>query len=86
MSIIDSPGANDDFNFYDVKTLGLFQSVDRVFLLYRTSLKDVKDIMRILKVIKPDDTYLVRTQCDLFGDNDSKTLEDELDVDRDYIR
>ena len=42
--------------------------------------------MRILKVIKPDDTYLVRTQCDLFGDNDSKTLEDELDVDRDYIR
>ena len=66
IDILDSPGANDDFNFYDVETLALFHSVDRVFVLYRTSLKDVKDIMRILKVIKPDETYLVRTQCDCF--------------------
>jgi hypothetical protein len=79
---LDSPGANDDFNFYDIKTLSLFYSVDRVFLLYRTCLKDVKDIMRILNVIQPDNTYLVRTQCDAFGKDDVRGLNEELDRDR----
>jgi hypothetical protein len=76
IDILDSPGANDDFNFYDINTLALFHCVDRVFLLYRTSLKDVKDILRILKVIKPDSTYLVRTQCDNFSESDYKSLHE----------
>lgn len=85
IDILDSPGANDDFNFYDVETLALFHSVHRVFLLYRTSLKDVKDIMRILKVIKPDETYLVRTQCDNFSESDFKGLDEEIDTDKQYV-
>jgi len=76
IDILDSPGANDDFNFYDMNTLALFHCVDRVFLLYRTSLKDVKDILRIMKIIKPDETYLVRTQCDNFSENDFKGLDE----------
>lgn len=82
VNIMDSPGANDDFNFYDVKTLALFHCVDRVFLLYRTSLKDVKDILRIMKVIKPDETYLIRTQCDNFSENDFKGLDEEIETDK----
>ena len=82
---MDSPGANDDFNFYDVNTLGLFHCVDRVFLLYRTSLKDVKDILRIMKIIKPDETYLVRTQCDNFAEDDLRSLDEEIDQDQKFL-
>lgn len=75
MDILDSPGVNEDFSFYDINTLALFHCVDRVFILYRTCLKDIKDILRIMAIIKPDDTYLVRTQCDNFSESDFKNLD-----------
>ena len=42
--------------------------------------------MRILNVIQPDNTYLVRTQCDAFGKDDVRGLYEELDRDRQYVQ
>ena len=37
--IMDSPGANDDFDFYDINSLILFSNIDRVFILFNSSFK-----------------------------------------------
>lgn len=38
-----------------------------------------------MKIIKPDETYLVRTQCDNFSENDFKGLDEQIQTDIQYI-
>lgn len=86
VEILDTPGVNDEFNFYDIGNVQLIHFTDRVFILYKTSLKDLNNILRIMKVMKPDDTFLVRTQCDTFTKKDHRTMEQELEEDRKYVK
>ena len=86
VQIFDSPGNNKDFAFYDIKTLNLLHQMDKVLLLYSNSLLSVKNILLVLKQIKPNSTYLIRTQCDLFSDKDSSTLDQELANDKAYLK
>jgi hypothetical protein len=48
LCIWDSPGVNEDFNIFDVNTLPLFATANKVFLLFEKSLKSCKNNTRIL--------------------------------------
>lgn len=78
INIWDSPGANEDFTFYDTEVLAYFHSADKIFILYPDSLKSSKDMIRVLYAIKPNNTYLVRTMCDRWEAGFSKTIAQEL--------
>lgn len=86
IQILDSPGNNEDFSFYDPKTLNVLKQVDKIFLLFRDSLKSVRNILLVLKAIKPNATYVIRTQCDLMSKKDIKSLDEELQYDRAYLK
>ena len=58
--------------------------MDRVFILYKTSLDDMNHVMRLVYAIKPSSLYLVRTQCDLHSQSDCRTIEQELAIDKEY--
>lgn len=73
--IWDSPGANEDFMFYDPDVLAYFHTADRIFILYPDSLKSCKEMIEVLYKVKPSNTFLVRTQCDRCDSNQSKTIE-----------
>ena len=76
---------NEDFVFYDFKTLRFFYSADRIIIVYPDSLKSCKDLLRTLAKIKPQETFLVRTQCDKCTADMEKTIEQELQTDRAYL-
>ena len=76
----DSPGINEDFDLYNVNTLTLFGTADKIFILFNTSLRSCKNDVRILSTIKPHATFCIRTQCDEFP-NDNE-LQNALGKDR----
>lgn len=80
VTIWDSPGVNEDFDLHDAKTLTLFASANKIFVLFNTSLKSSKNEVRILNAIKPTNLYCVRTQIDKFESEDA--LNQALKKDR----
>ena len=65
--------------------MSYFHCADRIFILYSDSPKVIKEIIMVIFKIKPAETYLVRTKCDTWESGHSKTIQQEIETDRDVI-
>lgn len=78
LHIWDSPGVNDHFKLFDHRNLSYFYCTDRIFIVYPDSVKNCKEMIVVLVKIKPNDTFLVRSQCDRWNQSHTKTIEQEI--------
>lgn len=78
ITIWDSPGINEDFKIYDPNVLAFFHCADKIFILYPDSLKSAPEIVKVLGKIKPNNTYLIRTQTDSWNPKMKKTIKQEI--------
>jgi DUF2075 family protein len=46
--------------------------------LYPDSLKNAEHLVRVITAIKPKNTILIRTKCDLYTKKDKRTIEEEI--------
>ena len=83
--IWDCPGVNEHFSLFDPEDLSYYYCADRIFILYCDSPKVIKEIIMVIFKIKPTETYLVRTKCDTYESGHSKTIQQEIETDRDLI-
>jgi small GTP-binding protein len=87
--IWDAPGNNRDFSYYDPDALNFIHSVDLVLILYQSSLSTVDKIFAVVHTIKkknPNSVFVVRTKCDMFSDRDQRTVQQEVEVDRQFLQ
>lgn len=83
IQIWDCPGINDEeYSLFDVKDLLFFVDAGLVLILYPDSVKTVKEFCQAMWKLQPENTVLVRTQCDKFTSSDFKSIEQELETDR----
>lgn len=83
----DSPGANNDLSFFEVRSLNMIWSMDLILVLYESSLCTADAVVRTALAIKgTSKVVFVRTQCDRHDPRkDSKTLAEEVAADRLYL-
>lgn len=58
---------------------------NQAYILYPDSLKNAENLVRVVAAIKPNHTYLIRTQCDQVSKKDNKTLEEEVKTDYEIL-
>jgi predicted GTPase len=63
LHIYDAPGLNEEFEFYEPKTLNLFASMDYIFICYAESVLNNKALISSLSIINKHTIVLVRTKC-----------------------
>lgn len=76
VTIWDSPGINEDFKIYDPEVLAFFHCADKIFILFPDSLKSSSEIVKVLAKIKPNQTFIVRTQTDNWNSKMKKTIKE----------
>jgi predicted GTPase len=83
----DSPGADQDFEFYKPETLNFIYSMNLVVILFKTSLSTVGNIVRVVHKIKGSSGMnCVRTMCDMYQQGvDALTLQEETARDHAYL-
>jgi len=63
LHIFDAPGLNEEFEFYDPKSLRLFASLDLVIICFNDSVLNIKALISALCIINKHQIILVRTKC-----------------------
>jgi hypothetical protein len=64
----------------------MFESADKIFILYDYSLKSCENVVKSAARIKRNNVYFIRTKCDNFDARQARTLEQELEVDRKTLK
>lgn len=77
---------NEEFKIYDKDTLSFFHCADKIFILFPNSLKSIPEVVKVIAKIKPNNTFLVRTQTDTWNSSMKKTIKDELITDQGVLK
>lgn len=83
----DTFGCNQDFEFYEAKSLAFIKHVGLVVILYSTSLSTTRNIVAVVNKIKgPSGFVCARTKCDACQPCvDRLTIDEEMQRDRDHL-
>ncbi len=64
----------------------MFKSADKIFILYDYSLKSCENVVKSVAGNKFKNVYFIRTKCDNFDARQARTLQQELEVDRETLK
>ncbi len=82
VEIFDSPGINDDFSCYDIRTIDLLFGMDEIFVVYKDDLKCSMELIKIINAIRPEHKIiLIRTHCDNFDEDDELSYREQIKED-----
>jgi len=74
--IWDMCGTNDDYKFYNSKTLGFIASLDKVAILFSTDISAIANILRVVNEINPN-IVLIRSKVDQHNKLNCRSIEEE---------
>jgi GTPase SAR1 family protein len=78
--IWDVFGSNDTFRFFDPESLAFVKDLDVCVLLFCDDITMVSNMLKIVYAINKN-LIIVRTKCDLYSEDDARTIEEEKVLD-----
>ena len=84
----DVPGNNSDYRFYKPENLSFLKSLDTIILLFDSDINTIKDVLRVITVIKAgtnDQLLVLRTKVDQHTSDDNRSIEEEKALDQEKL-
>jgi len=80
--IWDVCGTNDDYMFYDPKSLSFVASLDTIAILFDNDIAMISNMLKVINAINPNAMVVIRTKVDQHNSLNIRSVTEEVELDK----